>query len=63
MPAQIRVKSGIAMHQKRKFNFLEGEIMAAAEEIKARQHVLFGGVNSGLTNKAKNAAWDCVSGQ
>lgn len=45
------------MDQKRKANFLEDEITAMVEEIEDRQHVLFGGLNSGLTNKAKQVAW------
>lgn len=31
------------------------------EEIEDRQHVLFDGLNSGLTNKAKQVAWECVA--
>lgn len=57
----MRVQSGIAMDQKRKSRFLEDKIVAMAEEIEARQHVLFSGVNRGLTSKAKHAAWECVT--
>uniref|UniRef100_A0A0E9XUR7 Myb/SANT-like DNA-binding domain-containing protein n=1 Tax=Anguilla anguilla TaxID=7936 RepID=A0A0E9XUR7_ANGAN len=49
------------MDQKRKANFLEDEITAMVEEIEDRQHVLFSGLNSGLTNKAKQVAWECVA--
>ncbi|KAJ8346446.1 hypothetical protein SKAU_G00278470 [Synaphobranchus kaupii] len=49
------------MDQSRKANFLEDELTAMVEEIEDRQHVLFGGLNSGLTNKAKQVAWECVA--
>ncbi|KAJ8335833.1 hypothetical protein SKAU_G00391750 [Synaphobranchus kaupii] len=49
------------MDQRRKANFLEDELTAMVEEIEDRQHVLFGGLNSGLTNKAKQVAWECVA--
>jgi hypothetical protein len=49
------------MDQKRKANFLKDEITAMVEVIEDRQHVLFSGLNSGLTNKAKRVAWECVS--
>ena len=49
------------MDQKRKANFLEDEITAMVEEIEDRQHVLFAGLNSGLTNKAKQVSWECVA--
>lgn len=32
-----------------------------AEETKARQHVLPGELNGGLTNKANLTAWECVA--
>ena len=47
------------MDQKRRANFVEDEITAMVEEIEGRQHVLFGGLNSGLTNKAKQVSWEC----
>lgn len=31
------------------------------EEIDARQHVLFSGLNSGLTNKAAHAPQECLT--
>ena len=49
------------MDQKRKANFLEDKITAMVEEIEDRQHILFGWLNSGLTNKAKQVAWECVA--
>ena len=49
------------MDQNRKANFLEDEITAMVEEIEDRQHVLFGGLNSGLTNKVKQVAWERVA--
>ena len=45
------------MNQKRKANFLEDEITVMVEGIEDRQHILFGGLNSGFTNKAKQLAW------
>lgn len=54
MLAQIKDKSGIAINQKRKANVFEDEITPMVEEIEARQHVLFGGLTSRLTNKAKH---------
>lgn len=44
------------MEEKRKANFLEDEIATMVEEIEAWQHVSFGGLNSGLTDRAKHAA-------
>ena len=35
--------------------------MAMVEEIDARQHVLFSGLNSGLTNKAAHAPQECLT--
>lgn len=42
-PAQMRVRSGTAMDQKRKANFVEDEITEMVEKTDARQHKLFGG--------------------
>lgn len=61
MPAQTRVQSEITVEQKRKSNFLEGEITAMVEEIEARKQILFSGLNSGLINGAKHAVWECVA--
>ena len=44
------------MDQKGKANFLEDKI----EEIEARQHILFRGLNSGVTNKAKHVISDTL---
>lgn len=42
-------------------NLLEDEITAMVGETEARQHELFVGLNSSLTNEAKHAAWECVA--
>ena len=42
------------MDHERKARFLEEDITAMVEETEAKQHVLFGRVNSGVTNKAKH---------
>lgn len=39
------------MDRKGKSNFLEEELTGMIAETEARQQVLFGGLNSGLTNK------------
>lgn len=43
----------------RKSNFLENKITAMVEETEARQHVLFSGLNSRLTKKAKHSLRVC----
>lgn len=46
------------MNQKTTSNFLEDESWQwIVEDTKARQHVLFSGLNGGLTNKARHAAY------
>lgn len=40
---------------------MEDEITVMVEVIGARQHVLFDGLNCGLTNKAKHASGELVS--
>lgn len=43
-------------------NILEGElVLEMVEDIEARQHILLGGLNSGLTHKAKHTVCECIN--
>lgn len=48
------------MDQERKAIFLEAQITVMAEEIEARQHVLFAGLSSGWTDRVRHAAQECA---
>lgn len=57
----MKVQPKIAMDQKRKWNLMEDKITTIVEEMEDRQHLLFSGLNSGLSNEAKQAAKECVA--
>lgn len=50
MSAQMTTQSVIALDKERKLNVLEHKITVMVEETEAREHLLFGELNSGLTN-------------
>lgn len=56
---QMRVWAGITKDQKRKETFQKSDSLV--KEAEARQHVWFGGLSSGLTNKSKYVALESVS--
>lgn len=55
------VLGGIIERRAKKLNFSETEIDVLVTELGTHQKILFGSLESGITNNRKNAVWETVA--